>query len=98
MAPNLRKVRSAYSLNLIDKFIFDNKLSQLIFKWVARSKLEAFFQLKLEPGSLYLFWGYRSLHANEVCDVQNIRATALLHFGDPHAESRLRRMLGRQKV
>jgi hypothetical protein len=29
------------------------------------------------PGNLYFFWGYRTVHANEACDPDKIRATAL---------------------
>jgi hypothetical protein len=49
------------------------------------------------PGNLYLFWGYRSVHANQACDPDKIRATALFHFGDPRTNSRLRRFTGRAK-
>ena len=45
---------------------------------------------------LYFFWGYRSLHTNEPCDADAIRATALLHYADPHADSRVKRALRRR--
>lgn len=50
-------------------------------------------RLKLIPGNLYLFWGYCSLHANDECHPDLLRATALLHFGNPHHDSALARLL-----
>jgi len=54
-------------------------------------------QIPMVPCNLYFFWGYRTVHANEACDPDKIRATALFHFGDPHANSGLRRFTGRAK-
>ena len=48
--------------------------------------------VKLEPGSLYLFWGYRSLHANLPCRPGSQRATALFFFGRPHSNDWLMRL------
>jgi hypothetical protein len=47
----------------------------------------------LVPGTIYFFWGYRSLHANQPCDPEFRRATALFHFGDPHARSFATRLI-----
>jgi hypothetical protein len=41
----------------------------------------------LEPGNLYLFWGYRTYHANFPVSPGMLRATMLLHHGDPHPNS-----------
>ena len=41
-------------------------------------------RIKMVPGNLYLFWGYRSVHTNEPCDPASIRATALFHYANPH--------------
>jgi hypothetical protein len=49
----------------------------------------------MKPGNIYFFWGYRSIHANEPCDPNQIRATALLHFGDPYKASQARTFLRR---
>jgi len=49
-------------------------------------------------GNLYLFWGYLSVHANEPCDPDKIRATALFHFGYPHTGTALRRFTGKARV
>jgi hypothetical protein len=97
MIPNLRRIRLSYLLNLIDKVFIDNKVSQLIFKYIALKNISLFKKVRIVPGSLYFFWGYRTLHANEACDVDKIRATALFHFVDPHIKSNLRKFTGRTK-
>jgi hypothetical protein len=97
MAPNRRPVRSSYLFNLVDKIILDNPATQFLLRHAFRSGLLKLKQIRMVPGNLYFFWGYRSLHANEACDAEKIRATALFHFGDPHADSGLRRITGRAK-
>jgi hypothetical protein len=98
MWPNLRRIRPAYLLNLLDKLFIDNRLTQLVLKRLFLSGRLKLREVEMVPGNLYLFWGYRTLHANAPCDPQNIRSTALFHFGDPHGESRLRRNMGRVAV
>lgn len=41
----------------------------------------------LEPGNLYLFWGYRTYHGNFPVAPGMLRATMLMHHGDPHPNS-----------
>lgn len=98
IAPNLRGVRPAYALNLVDKLAVDNKLTQVALRRLLATGLARFKRVEMIPGSLYIFWGYRTLHTNEACDVENVRSTALYHFGDPHAGSPLRRWMGRAAV
>ncbi|MDE8344405.1 MAG: hypothetical protein POG24_11380, partial [Acidocella sp.] len=98
MKPNHRRIRSSYLENLIDKLLVDNRYAQKLFRNQLVNGRGSFTRVPVVPGNLYLFWGYRSLHANEPCDPQKIRATALFHFGDPHADSRLRKFTGRAKV
>lgn len=93
--PNVRKVRSSYALNLIDKIIIDNPLTQTVLRALIRKPSPRLVRIKMNPGDLYLFWGYRSVHTNEPCDPDKIRATALFHYVDPHSESSLKRFLGR---
>jgi hypothetical protein len=47
----------------------------------------------MQPGDLYFFWGYQSLHGNEPCYASSVRATALFHFADPHENSALTRAI-----
>lgn len=97
MAPNCRPVRSSYLLNLVDKIVLNNPITQFLLGQAFRRGLLKLKQIPMVPGNLYIFWGYRSVHANEPCDPDKIRATALFHFGDPHAGSGLRRFTGRAK-
>jgi len=94
LIPNRRQKRSSYLINLIDKVLLDNALTQRRLR--GRLSDEKFVKrVPLTPGSIYLFWGYRSIHTNEGVDQDAIRATALFHFVDPHANSILKRKLGR---
>jgi hypothetical protein len=96
MRPNFRSVRSTYMANLLDKLLVDNKWAQVFFRRRAIAR-KSFVKVKIIPGNLYLFWGYRSVHANEACDIDKVRATALFHFGDPHADSTLREFIRKQR-
>ncbi|MCQ4297533.1 hypothetical protein NAU58_18295 [Pseudomonas stutzeri] len=91
--PNLRGIRKYVLFNVLEKAILQNGLSRkLIARAIAIGLLKP-QRLQLVPGNLYLFWGYRSLHANEPCDPAKLRATAIFHYGDPHAGSLLTRMI-----
>ncbi len=85
MLPNTRKVRNTYAANVIDKIILDNPLSQALLKYLTRKNVIRLTRIKMVPGNAYFFWGYRSVHTNEPCDAERIRATALFHFANPHA-------------
>lgn len=98
MKPNHRRVRGSYISNLIDKLFVDSPFAQKYFRRQAESRRSGFTRIRIVPGNLYLFWGYRSLHANAPCDPQKIRATALFHFGDPYADGQLRKLTGRAKI
>jgi hypothetical protein len=90
MLPNTRKIRWTYVRNLIDKVLLDNKLSQVLLKYLTSAGRLRATKVRLSPGNVYFFWGCRSIHANEPCDPEKIRATALFHYVDPHASSWLR--------
>ena len=92
---NHRKVRSSYVLNMFDKILLDNALTQALLKRYARTSAARIVRVSLTPGNLYFFWGYRSIHTNESCGPHDVRATALFHFVDPHADSSMKRWLGR---
>jgi hypothetical protein len=98
MIPNCRSIRLSYLRNTLDQLLVDNKLSQRLLRYAYKHRRMGFTQVKIIPGSLYLFWGYRSLHANEACDPEQIQATALFHFVDPYADSSLRNVTGQAKV
>ena len=91
--PNARRVRFNTLCNVIEKAVLHNTASQKLIAFAVRRGWLKPIRLKLEPGNLYLFSGYRSLHANDECDPAMLRATALFHFGNPHHESLLARLL-----
>ena len=91
--PNTRRVRFNALRNVIEKAVLHNTASQKLVAFAVRRGWLKPIRLKLVPGNLYLFSGYRSLHANDVCDPAMLRATALFHFGNPHHDSVLARLL-----
>lgn len=91
--PNLRKLRKYVLVNVLEKALLQNKLSRRLITRAIGIGLLRPQRLQLVPGNLYLFWGYRSLHANEPCDPAQMRATAIFHYGDPHAGSLMTRMI-----
>ena len=84
MFPNTRKIRKTYLFNAIDKVLIDNPMTQKLLRGAAARQAASPVRIKMIPGNLYLFWGYRSIHANEPCDPDKIRATALYHYVNPH--------------
>lgn len=91
--PNTRNIRKTYFRNLIDKVLLDNMLTQFCLRKLTSLGRFHTKRVQLQPGNIYFFWGCRSVHANESCDPSKIRATAIFHYVDPHASSRLRGML-----
>lgn len=85
--PNFRKIRSSAFINLIEKLFFQNLLVQkLTAHFLLRNKSERHV-MKLQPGNIYFFWGYRTLHANLPIDPKILRATLIFHLGNPHENS-----------
>jgi hypothetical protein len=89
MLPNKRRIRKSYAANLVDKILLDNKLTQGTLRLMMKLGILPVERIKMVPGNIYFFWGYRSIHANEACDPTKVRATALFHFANPHAGSNL---------
>jgi hypothetical protein len=91
--PNNRTIRKYYISNLCDKMLIENSWSQKFYRRAYANRQGKMVSIAMRPGSLYFFWGYRSLHTNEPCDPNEIRSTALFHYADPHADSSLKRFL-----
>ncbi len=91
--PNLRRIRSNVLFNVLEKALLQNALGRKLINATIRRRILRPEKLQLVPGNLYLFWGYRTLHANEPCDPSQRRATAIFHYGDPHAGSFATRMI-----
>src|SRR5215469_5728211 len=84
--PNRRFYRSFALFNIIEKAIvqshwYRNRINR---KLAAGSPANVKY---LKPGNLYLFWGYRTYHSNFPVTGDVVRATMLLHYGDPHPSS-----------
>jgi hypothetical protein len=101
MLPNRRPLRRSYVRNLIDKLLVDNTWVQRYLKKRCFSDDRAFTRIVMQPGHLYLFWGYRSLHTNLPVAADALRATAVFHYHNVHGSSslagRLRKALGTVK-
>ena len=94
--PNRRPVRRRALMNLTDKVIYQNPATIRLIASQRFRTARPPRRLQLTPGNLYVFCGYRTLHGNDRCDPDQIRATALFHFGDPHLESPLVRLMQRR--
>ena len=84
MFPNKRRLRNSYMHNAVDKVLLDNKATQWALRTLVQRNPKVPTRIKMRPGNLYLFWGYRSIHTNEPCDPDKVRATALYHYANPH--------------
>lgn len=95
MFPNIRSPRGNVWVNILEKAAIQNNIARNLITSLITSGFLKPLALKLKPGNLYFFWGYRSLHANEPCDPDAQRATALFHFGDPHQDSFATRLVAK---
>ncbi|RRV10154.1 hypothetical protein EGJ27_00545 [Pseudomonas sp. v388] len=93
MLPNHRPIRRSYIRNLLDKLWVDNRWTQRRLVGRHARHAEGFTRVQMQPGHMYLFWGYRSLHANLPADPSLIRATAVFHYQNVHGDRPLVRRL-----
>jgi hypothetical protein len=94
--PNRRPVRRRALVNLTDKAIYQNPATLRLIASQRFRTARPPRRLQLTPGNLYVFCGYRTLHGNDRCDPDQLRATALFHFGDPHLRNPLVRLMHRR--
>lgn len=87
--PNLRRVRKSVLVNLFDKLLLQNVLARRAARGMLVQRILGAKVVRMQPGDIYFFWGYQSLHANEPCASGSVRATAAFHLGDPHENSLL---------
>lgn len=83
--PNKRAYRSLF-VNLLEKALVQSApYRRMMARQVERNReVNCRF---LKPGNVYLFWGYRTYHGNMPCRSNGLRATMLLHYGNPHGKS-----------
>lgn len=90
--PNRRPLRRFVLTNFVEKIIMQNKFARRHFSKKIRDRTSGAKIIRLVPGNLYLFWGYRSFHGNFECSSSALRVTLLFHFGDPHSGSFVSRL------
>lgn len=90
--PNRRPFRRNVLHNLAEKAVLQNRLAAKVAATAVSKNPEKFVR-DLVPGNIYLFWGYRTFHANFPCAPDSLRATLLLHYGNPHGSSMLLKQL-----
>ncbi len=84
--PNRRGYRRSALFNIIEKAIVQSDwYRNRVNRKLASGDIPNIKYLK--PGNLYLFWGYRTYHSNFPVDGDMVRATMMLHHGDPHPSS-----------
>jgi hypothetical protein len=93
VCPNTRPIRRTYLGNFLDKLLSDRKRSQRRYRELYESRSARLRYIDVEPGSIYFFWGYRSIHTNEPCDPDKIRSTAIYHYYDPHLDNSFKKLL-----
>lgn len=95
--PNRRPFRRSVLVNIAEKIWVQNPFRR---KRLAREfdRDPGRAAVVLRPGNAYLFWGYRTLHGNLPCAPGTVRATLLLHFGDPHGGSVILRAVKRLRA
>ncbi|WP_144006840.1 phytanoyl-CoA dioxygenase family protein [Pelomonas sp. KK5] len=85
--PNRRPIRGSSLLNFLDKLCIQNPIARIYWSRRIANRRDDSNIVRLKPGNIYLFWGYRTLHANLGCRSDSLRATLLFHHGDPHRNS-----------
>jgi hypothetical protein len=89
--PNARPIRRFALTNIAEKILIQNPLARKLLEiWLVK-RAGTRYVVRLKPGNIYLFWGYRTLHANLTVRPNEVRSTLLFHFGDPHRNSLLTR-------
>lgn len=94
--PNLRRVRRHAIVNILEKAVVESAFARRIWRQPMVQHWLRARAVPMRPGSVYFFWGMRSLHANRPCLPESVRCTALFHFGDPHAGGLLKRLSARR--
>lgn len=86
--PNRRRFRGSVIFNLLEKALVQSRFyNRRFYKSFERGGMK---EVKdVEPGDIYFFWGYRTYHGNFGCRPDGLRASILLHHGNPHGASKL---------
>lgn len=87
--PNFRKFRRSVIINLCYKIILQNSISSRLMRSKIAVTLLRARTVKVKPGNLYLFYGYRTYHGNLPIDKKFRRMTALFHYNDPFSDNEI---------
>tara|TARA_Y100001970_G_C14237761_1_gene862964 strand:+ start:1981 stop:2772 length:792 start_codon:yes stop_codon:yes gene_type:complete len=86
--PNARSIRGSIIVNIIEKFLIQNRFSQMFLPYLfLRHRKKKV--LNLEPGNIYLFSGLQTLHSNFAVKKDYVRATLLCFYGNPYPDSKI---------
>ncbi len=96
--PNLRKVHKNLILNIMQKIFFQNFISRTLLNTKLLRKIFNYKLLKIKPGNVYMFFGFRSLHANLEIETFSTRATLLIHCYDVFENSSIVKMNRKQSI
>jgi hypothetical protein len=83
---NHRPFRRYIAMHIVDKLKTHNSWYRARAVRQVHAEPEKYV-VDLQPGSAYLFWGYRTYHGNMPCAPGQLRATLILQYGDPHRDS-----------
>ena len=81
---NLRKITKLLFINIFQKLFYQGKFFQRFFINTNLIKKEI---LELKPKNVYLFNGFKTLHANMNINPEDVRATILVHYYDIFKDS-----------
>lgn len=95
--PNVRPYRSSLLINLLEKSLIQNSLFSLLFRWFFSRTIERHV-IEMREGGIYIFRGYRSLHANTGLHPEKLRSVLLLHYGNPYPNSVIPRIIRRIRI
>lgn len=84
--PNHRPFRRTFARHALDKLVTHNQRYRRRVTDRALAHREESV-VDMVPGNGYAFWGYRAFHGNLPCAPDRLRATLIVHYGDPHGNS-----------
>ena len=93
--PNVRPLRRSYLLNVVEHRLVASRLCRPLWRLLVRRGWWNAKVIRLQPRTMYFFWGLRSIHTNTRCDPNALRATALFFYGRPDYAARSRRVLAK---
>ena len=84
--PHSRRIRKNSFLNFIDKIILQNNITKKLysFKTFSSDSIKI-----MKEGNIYIMNGYKTIHGNYPVDKSQERMTLLIHYGNPHVDSKI---------